>query len=289
MGPTDPGGWAADCRVERLTLIDTHTHLDSHKFDADRAAVLERARAAGVARLISVGADLTSSRQAVKLGEEHDAIYATVGIHPHDAKTLDGEVLASLRELAQGPKVVAIGEIGLDFYRDLSPRDVQRRAFQAQLGWAAKLGKPVVIHDRDAHSEILEILADWVKGLGPVPRDGRLGVLHTFSGDLAMAERAIDLGFYISVSGPVTYKNSRLLPEIVRALPLDRLLVETDCPYLAPHPHRGKRNEPAHVRLVAKRIAELKNRSLEDVARATTANARRLFDLPKIEPEEEAG
>jgi TatD DNase family protein len=272
-----------------LTLIDTHAHLDSPKFDADRAAVLERAKAAGIAALISVGANLTSSRRAVELAEAHDEIYATVGIHPHDAKTMDGEALAILRELAERPKVVAIGEIGLDFYRDLSPRDMQRRAFQAQLGWAARLGKPVVIHDRDAHGEILEILTGWAQRLGSVPLEGRLGVLHTFSGDLAMAERAIDLGFYISISGPVTYKNARQLPEIVRALPLDRLLVETDCPYLAPQPYRGKRNEPAHVQWVAKRIAELKNLSVEDVATATTANAKHLFDLPNMEREEEAG
>ena len=272
-----------------MTLIDTHAHLDSHKFDTDRAAVLERAKAAGVATLISVGADLYSSRRAVDLAEEHEAVYATVGIHPHDARTLDGEALATLRELAQRPKVVAIGEIGLDFYRDLSPRDVQRRAFQAQLGWAARLGKPVVIHDREAHNEILGILTDWARGLGSVPLEGRLGVLHTFSGDLAMAKSAIDLGFYISISGPVTYRNARQLPEIVQALPLDRLLVETDCPYLAPQPYRGKRNEPAHVQWVARRIAELKNQSFEDVARATTANAQRLFDLPNMEREEEAG
>jgi TatD DNase family protein len=225
----------------------------------------------------------------VDLAESHDTIYATVGVHPHNAKTVDGATLATLRELAQRPKVVAIGEIGLDFYRDLSPRNVQRRAFQAQLGWAAKIGKPVVIHDRDAHDEILEILTDWANGPAPVPLDGRLGVLHTFSGDLAMAEKAIDLGFYISISGPVTYSNARQLPDIVRALPLDRLLVETDCPYLAPHPYRGKRNEPAHVQWVAKRIAELKNQSFEDVAAATTANAQRLFDLPTMKREEEAG
>jgi TatD DNase family protein len=272
-----------------LTLIDSHAHLDSPKFDADRGVVLERAKAAGVAVLISVGADLASSRRAVELAEGDDAIYATVGIHPHDAKTLDGEALAALRELAQRPRVVAIGEIGLDFYRDLSPRDVQRRAFQAQLGWAARLGKPVVIHDRDAHDEILEILTGWARGLGSVSLEGRLGVLHTFSGDLAMAERAIDLGFYISISGPVTYRNARQLPEIVQALPLDRLLVETDCPYLAPHPYRGKRNEPAHVQWVAKRIAELKNLAFEEVAAATTANAQHLFDLPNLEREEEAG
>jgi TatD DNase family protein len=195
---------------------------------------------------------------------------------------LDGAALAELRELAQQPKVVAIGEIGLDFYRDLSPRDVQRRAFQAQLAWAGKLGKPVVVHDRDAHDDVMAILADWAAGLDRSPLAGRAGVLHTFSGDLPMAERAIDLGFYISISGPVTYHNARDLPGIVQALPLDRLLVETDCPYLAPHPYRGKRNEPAYVRLVAERIAALRGMSFDDLAAATTANAHRLF---QFEPE----
>jgi TatD DNase family protein len=174
---------------------------------------------------------------------------------------------------------VAVGEIGLDFYRNLSPQDVQRRAFQAQLAWAAKLGKPVIIHDREAHDEVMELLADWAAGLGGSPLAGRLGVLHTFSGDLSMAERAIDLGFFISVSGPVTYKNARRLSEIVRNLPLDRLLVETDCPYLTPHPHRGKRNEPAHVGLVAEKVAALRGMAFDELAKATTANAQRLFQF----------
>jgi len=198
-------------------------------------------------------------------------------MHPHDAKKLDCAALAELRELAQRPKVVAIGEIGLDYYRDLSPRPIQRKAFQAQLAWAAKLGKPVVIHDRDAHSKVMEILSDWAQGMADSNLAGRLGVLHTFSGDLAMAEEAIDLGFYISISGPVTYKNARELAEIVRELPLERILVETDCPFLTPHPHRGKRNEPAYVRLVAERIAFLKGMEAEELAQATTANAKRLF------------
>ena len=260
-----------------MTLVDTHAHLDFSKFDADREAVVERARAAGVAAIVNVGTDLTSSQRAVRLAERYDGIYAVVGVHPHGAKKLDGATLAELRELAQHPKVVAVGEIGLDFYRDLSPRDVQRRAFQAQLAWAAKLRKPVVIHDRDAHDEIMEVLSDWAAGQRHSPLAGRLGVLHTFSGDLDMAEQALDLGFYLSISGPVTYKNARQLPDIVRALPIDRLLVETDCPFLAPHPHRGKRNEPAYVRLVAERIAELKGMSLDALARATTANAQHLF------------
>ena len=260
-------------------LVDTHAHLDHPKFDGDRDGVLDRAQEAKVAAIVTVGADLLSSRQAVELAARHEPVYASVGMHPHDAKNLDGATLAELRQLGQQPKVVAVGEIGLDFYRDLSPREVQRRAFQAQLAWAAKLGKPVIIHDRDAHQLVMDILSDWAAGLSGSRLDGRLGVLHTFSGDLLMAERAIELGFYISISGPVTYHNARQLPDIVRALPLDRLLVETDCPFLAPHPYRGKRNEPAYVRLVAERVAALKGVSLDELARATTANAQRLFDF----------
>jgi TatD DNase family protein len=219
----------------------------------------------------------------VALAEEYTAIYAAVGMHPHSAKSLDGAALAELRELARRPKVVAVGEIGLDFYRDLSPRDVQRRAFRAQLAWAAKIGKPVIIHDRDAHDEIMDILTGWAKGLKNSPLAGRMGVLHTFSGDLAMAEKAIDLGFYVSISGPVTYKNAGRISSVAKALPLDRLLVETDCPFLTPHPHRGKRNEPAYVRLVAEQIATLRGMSFDDLSKATTANARRLFELSKEE------
>jgi TatD DNase family protein len=273
--------------VAATTLVDTHAHLDFSKFDADRQAVIERARAAGVTTIVTVGTDLASSHRAVELAREYKAVYASVGMHPHDAKKLDGATLAQLRELAQKPKVVAVGEIGLDYYRNLSPRDAQRRAFQAQLAWAARLGKPVIIHDRDAHDEVLEALISWAAGLENSTLAGRLGVLHTFSGDLEMAKQAIDLGFYISISGPVTYRNARQLPDIVRALPLDRLLVETDCPFLAPEPHRGKRNEPAYTRLVAERIAELKGVSFDDLARATTDNAQRLFELVNTEVEEE--
>jgi TatD DNase family protein len=204
-------------------------------------------------------------------------------MHPHDAKTLDGAALAELRELAGRPKVVAIGEIGLDFYCDLSPRDVQRRAFRAQLAWAAQLGKPVIIHDREAHDEVMAILEPWARGLAGSVLEGRAGVLHSFSGELPMAERAIELGFYISISGPVTYQNARRLPEIVAALPLDRLLVETDCPYLPPHPYRGQRNEPAYVQLVAQRIAAIRGVPVEEIAAATTENAERIFLLEKKE------
>jgi TatD DNase family protein len=226
---------------------------------------------------VNVGTDLSTSQQAVDLAKEYDCIYAAVGTHPHDAKNLSGATLAELRELARDPKVVAVGEIGLDFYRNLSPHDAQRRAFQAQLAWAAKLGKPVVIHDRDAHDEIMEILSGWAAGMDSTSLVGRLGVLHTFSGDLAMAQEAMELGFFISISGPVTYKKAEQLSAVVQSLPLDRLLIETDCPFLTPHPYRGKRNEPAYVRLVAEQIAVLKGVSFEAVAEATTVNAKRLF------------
>lgn len=260
-------------------LVDSHAHLDFAQFDADRAAVLERARQAGVGAIIDVGADLASSRRAVVLAEAEPIVYASVGVHPHDAKRLDGAVLAELRALASHPKVVAAGEIGLDFYRDLSPRDVQRRAFRAQLAWAAQKALPVIVHDREAHDEVMSILEDWAAGLAGSPLAGRAGILHSFSGDLDMGRRAVALGFYLSISGPVTYQNARRLPEIVAALPLDRLLIETDCPYLPPHPYRGQRNEPAHVKLVAERIAAIRGVAVDQVAAATTANARRLFGL----------
>jgi len=260
-------------------LVDTHAHLDLSRFDGDRAAAIERARQAQVGAIVNVGIDLESSRRAVRLAAEHDLVYAAVGVHPHYARRLDGALLEALRGLALQPKVVAVGEIGLDFFRDLAPRDVQLRAFQTQLAWAGKLGKPVIIHDRDAHQEILSILEDWARDMKASPLAGRLGVLHTFSGDQSMAERAIEMGLYLSISGSVTYENEERLPEIVRTVPIDRLMVETDCPYLPPHPHRGQRNEPAYVRLVAEKIAELRGVPLSVLAEATTANARRLFGL----------
>ncbi len=260
-------------------LVDTHAHLDFSKFEEDRQAVLTRAWEAGLGAIVTIGVDLPSSQRAVALAEAYEGVYATVGMHPHDAKKLDGEVLARFRELGRHEKVVAVGEIGLDFYRDLSPRDVQQRAFQAQLAWAGRLGKPVVIHDREAHETLMEVLVEWAEEQWGSPLEGRLGVLHTFSGDLAMAELAVELGFYISIAGPVTYQNAGQLPEVVRTLPLERLLVETDAPFLAPHPHRGRRNEPAYVRLVAERIAALRGVPWAEVAEATTTNAQHLFGL----------
>ena len=265
-------------------LVDTHAHLDMSRFQDDREAAIERARQAQVGAILNVGIDLESSRRAVRLAAEHDAVYAAVGVHPHYARRLDGAALKSLTEMAQQPRVVAVGEIGLDFFRDLAPRDVQMRAFQAQLALATALGKPVIVHDRDAHEEILRTLESWAAELHSSPLAGRLGVLHTFSGDMSMAEQAIAMGFYLSISGPVTYQNEERLPEIVRAVPLDRLMVETDCPYLPPHPYRGQRNEPAYVRLVAEKVAELRGIPLATLAQATTENARRLFGLASGDP-----
>lgn len=257
-----------------MFLTDTHTHLDFPEFDGDREQIIEQALAAGVRTIVNVGTDLDSSRAAVALAEAHPQIYAAVGVHPHDAKTMTEEMLEELRALASHPKVVAVGEIGLDFYRDLSPRDKQRQAFEQQLALAREIGKPVIIHDREAHKEVMAILRRWADGC-----QQSVGVLHCFSGNLAMAQEAIELGFYISIAGPVTFQNARRLRELVRQLPLERLLIETDCPYLTPHPHRGKHNEPAYVKLVAQEVAHIKGLTLEKIARITSDNARELFAL----------
>jgi TatD DNase family protein len=259
-------------------LIDTHAHLDFRQFNDDRDAVLARAWQAGVEAIITIGTDLATSRAAVALAERDERIYATVGFHPHDAKSLDDAALDELTDLARHPRVVAVGEIGLDYYRDHSPRDTQRRAFRRQLDMAAQAGKPVVIHNREAGADTLNILREWAAEAEPQPAK-HLGVLHCFSGDLALAEAAMELGFYLGIDGPITYRNAHRLREIVGALPLDRLLIETDAPFLTPHPHRGKRNEPAYVRLVAERIAALKEVSFATVVQATTSNARTLFSL----------
>jgi TatD DNase family protein len=257
-----------------LILVDTHAHLDANQFAGDLEEVISRARAADVRAVITVGTDLDSSRAAVALAEEHPGIFAAVGIHPHEAARAGSKALVELAHLSVHPNVVAIGETGLDFYRNLSPPDRQREVFVAQLKLARKVDKPVIIHDRDAHPQVLAILKDTGVGWR--------GVLHCYSGDYPMALEAMDMGFYISIAGPVTFQNARRLQALVCELPLDRVLVETDCPYLAPHPHRGRRNEPAYVCLVADKIAELRGLSRSKVADITTDNASRLFGLPDL-------
>ncbi|MFQ5893219.1 MAG: TatD family hydrolase, partial [Nitrospinota bacterium] len=244
-------------------LVDTHTHLEMDRFDADREEVLLRARKAGVAAIITIASTFESNDEAEAIAEVYPGVYHTVGVHPHDARHLSPERLKTLCRRALGERVVAWGEIGLDYFRDRSPREVQREAFRAQLRCATRLGLPVVIHNRDAHADTASILAE--EGPGEAA-----GVFHCFSGDAAFAHRCLELGFYLSVAGPLTYPDNAKYRKLVGRLPPDRLLVETDAPFLAPQAHRGRRNEPAYVTLVAAAMAEATGRSAEEVARITT-------------------
>ena len=257
-------------------LVDSHAHLDGEQFSHDRDATIQRALDNGISHILTVGCDLASSAASVALALKYDQIYAAVGVHPHDASQIDAACLASLKELLARPKVVAVGEIGLDFYRDRSPRDIQRRAFRQQIQLARQIGKPIIVHDRDAHDEVLQILhEEKAAEVG--------GVLHCFSGDLSMARKCLDLGFYLSFPGTITYPKNEAAREVVKALPVDRMLVETDCPYLSPQKFRGKRNEPAHVRYTAEKIAEIKGLTLQDVARVTSRNCFDLFGIGVVD------
>jgi TatD DNase family protein len=254
-------------------LFDTHAHLHFPEFDADREAMLERARVSGVRRMLTIGTDVETSQASIALAAREADVWATVGIHPHDAAEADAAALAEIERLASEPRVVAVGEIGLDYFRDLSPREDQHRAFRALIGIARRAGKPVVIHCRDAHEDTLAILAEERVA------DVR-GIMHCFSGDVAIARRCLDLGLLISLAGPVTYPNARSLPEVARFVPGDRLVVETDCPFLPPQGYRGKRNEPAYLSITATRVAELRGETIDGLAARTTANARALLGIP---------
>jgi TatD DNase family protein len=257
-------------------LIDTHCHLDFNHFNKDRDAVVARAVDQGITAIVNPGVDLSSSRAAVALAERYGPVYAAVGVHPTSTDELDKQAIHSLRELAQHPKVVAIGEIGLDYYwpnqphrdRPCASPQTQRAAFRRQLDLAAELGLPVIIHDREAHTDVMMGLED---------SQGMIGVLHSFSGDLALAEWAVDLDFYVGITGPVTFKKSQNMQEVARYIDFERLLIETDAPFLTPHPFRGRRNEPAHVRFVAQEIAQLRGCDLVNVVQRTTKNAQTLF------------
>jgi TatD DNase family protein len=251
-------------------VIDSHAHLTYKAYRKDLQAVLQRASEAGVTAIVNASFDLPSSEAGVRIAAEQENVYVGVGIHPHDARTLNLDVLGSLEELAEHPKVVAIGEIGLDFYRDLSPRRTQEDAFRLQIGLARNLDLPIIIHDRDAHQRTMQILRD---------ENVSRGVLHCFSGDLNLARQGVELGLYISFAGPITY-NGKRVRDTLKWIPEDRILVETDCPYLTPVPYRGKRNEPAYVRYVLERVAEYLEKPVEEVGRVTEANTRRLFNLP---------
>jgi TatD DNase family protein len=255
-------------------LIDSHAHIQGKEYTGETAAVIERARAAGVEQIIVVGGagDMSSNTEAVALAGSFENIYATVGMHPHDAKDVGSDGLQRLRDLTLHPKVIAVGETGLDYYYDHSPRDVQRRVFAQFIHMARATELPIVVHERDAASDGAELLRS--------EGEGKLrGVIHCFTGSYEAARAYLDLGFYISFTGIITFKNAEALRDVVRRVPLERILVETDSPYLTPVPHRGKRNEPAYVRLVAAAIANVKGVSLEEVARVTTDNTRRLFGI----------
>ncbi|HEU5317951.1 MAG TPA: TatD family hydrolase [Chloroflexota bacterium] len=260
---------AAPARVP--PLVDTHAHLTDRKFAADLDAVFDRARGAGVVAFVVVGYDLASSEESVELAGRRDDVWAAVGIHPHNARLADRHALRRVADLSRAPRVVAIGECGLDYYRNLSPRHVQRQAFEAQLGLASECGLPVIVHSREAMPETLEILARCAPPKG--------GVMHCFDGTADDATRAVQLGLYVSVSGPITFRKDNTLAGAVAAVPADRVLVETDCPYLSPDGHRGERNEPAHVRLVAEAVARARSVRFEETACQTSANAQRLFSI----------
>lgn len=253
-------------------LTDTHAHLDAVQFDEDRAETIERARANGVTRIVNVGFNRQTIPSSLKLAETYDWIYSTVGWHPQDAKDMREEDIVWLEQLCNHEKVVAIGEIGLDYYWDTSPKDVQERVFREQIRMARKVGLPIVIHNRDAHQDIVRVLRE--ENAAEVG-----GIMHCFSGSWETAKQCLEMNFYISFGGPITFKNAKQPKEVLAKVPIDRLLIETDAPYLTPHPYRGKRNESAYVRLVAEAAAEIKGISLEKIAQITTENATNLLHL----------
>jgi TatD DNase family protein len=268
-------------------LTDTHCHLDFDKFDVDRDEVLSRAWNAGVTKILIPGLDLGSSLRAIHLAESHPNLFAAIGVHPGDSLTWDGQTIPALREISISQKVVAIGEIGLDYYWDTAPREHQQKVLIEQLTLAEELELPVVIHLRekddilegDCSQDLRQILEDWTHKLtlSKNPISHRPGVLHSFSGSLPFAKKAIEMNFYIGVTGPVTYKNASVRKEVIANLPLEKILIETDSPFLTPDPKRGKRNEPAYVGFITDKIAEIHSTTREHVAGITTSNAARLF------------
>jgi TatD DNase family protein len=255
-------------------LIDSHAHIQGKEYAGEVEAVIARAREAGVEKIIAVGGagDMSSNTEAIALAKIFPDIYATVGMHPHDAKNVGAEEMQKLKELTSDPKVVAVGETGFDYYYDHSPRDVQRRVFAEFIHLARETGLPIVVHERDAANDAAQLLRD--EGEGKIR-----GVIHCFTGNYEAARAYLDLGFYISFTGIITFKNAEPLREVVRKLPLDRILVETDSPYLTPVPYRGRRNEPAYVRYVAETVADLRNVVPEEVAHVTTHNVKQLFGV----------
>ncbi len=256
--------------AKKSSFTDAHAHLDFFGSDKAIEGVVERAKDNGVTRIITVADKLESSYRAVELAEKFDSVYAAVGVHPHEAKAVNSSTIKELRKLAEHPKVVAIGEIGLDYYKDHSPRVTQQKVFGQQLDLAAELGLPAMIHDRDANEDVLKIITK---------HRPKRGVFHCFSGDVSFAQTVLAMNFYISIAGPVTFKNAGNLIDVAKFVPLTKLLVETDSPYLTPHPYRGRKNEPANVRLVAEKIAEIKGVGITAVSASIQENVSLLFSL----------
>lgn len=260
-------------------MIDTHCHLNFNRYDEDRSAVIERAAQAGVTRIIIPAIDIQTIHESLVLAAHYDGLYVAVGVHPNSTSNFDDKTLAEVERLADHPKVIAIGEIGLDYYWDKSPKDKQATAFESQLALAAKLELPVIIHNRDASEDMMASLEHWVSAL-PDSLKTRPGVLHSFSASANIAERALAAGFYLGFTGPITFKKVDDLRAIATKVPNDRILVETDGPFLTPEPYRGKRNEPGYIPYIVERLAQLKGVATTDMARMTTENAVRLFNLP---------
>lgn len=253
-------------------LFDTHAHLNAEQFEDDLEEVIERAQQEGVANMVIVGFDRPTIQKAMELIERYDFMYASIGWHPVDAIDMTDDDLAWIEELAAHPKVVALGEMGLDYYWDKSPKEIQKEVFRKQIRLAKKVNLPIVIHNREATADIIEILKE--EGADEVG-----GIMHCFSGSPETARECVELNFYISLGGPVTFKNAKKPKEVAAEIPLEKLLIETDCPYLTPHPFRGKRNEPSYVKLIAEQIADIKGIPLEEVAAITTKNAKVLFAI----------
>ncbi|MDF2682969.1 MAG: TatD family deoxyribonuclease [Brevibacillus sp.] len=253
-------------------LFETHTHLNAKEFDEDREEVIARARENGVSTIVNIGFNAETIPTCIELAEKYDFIYAVVGWHPQDAKDMTDEHLAWIEELTRHPKVVGLGEMGLDYYWDTSPKDVQADVFRKQIRLARKVEMPIIIHNRDAHQDVISILKEEKAAeVG--------GIMHCFSGSWETAKLALDMNFYISFGGPLTFKNAKQPKEVAAKVPLDRLLIETDSPYLTPHPFRGKRNESGYVRYVCEEMANIRGLSYEEMAQITSDNARRLFQL----------
>lgn len=252
-----------------LNLFDSHAHLDDEKFDNDREDTIKKIFDSGVCAFVNIGADMESSKRSIVLAEKYDNVYATVGVHPHDVEFMTEDDLAEIEQLAKHKKVVAIGEIGLDYFYDNSPRDKQRYWFARQLELAEKLDMPITIHNRDAHGDTMDILRNTKAR----------GIIHCYSGSAEMAKQLVDMDFYISFAGPVTYKNSKNAVESAKVVPMDRILIETDSPYLAPDGFRGKRNDSSLVRYVCEKLAEIKGVSFEEMAKATCENAKRVYRI----------